>query len=186
MFTDESRRDCIQDYYETMQTSNILVLRWSRSLKKHLFTKEDIENCCKPFGVIVKVLRHEGAKRCAIVEFEQDASLAMEQLNNSKPEELIGRTLHVKFGKRKDDVKTFSGFLGLKNVSSVLFDRVENPIGDYVPGLKMYYNFVSEREETELINLVDTTDQWQKLSCRRVQHFGYAFDYTSRYSWFFK
>ncbi|KAI8811486.1 hypothetical protein BJ742DRAFT_736802 [Cladochytrium replicatum] len=49
-----------------------------------------------------------------------------------------------------------------------------------VPGLDVMLNFVSEEEEKVLVKFVDDTeDAWNHLRDRRVQHYGYIFDYSN-------
>ncbi len=45
-----------------------------------------------------------------------------------------------------------------------------------VPGLELIPDFVSEEEEKALLALVDSRS-WQTLAKRRVQHYGYEFQY---------
>jgi alkylated DNA repair dioxygenase AlkB len=48
------------------------------------------------------------------------------------------------------------------------------------PGLFLYYDFLTEREENDLIEQLDTNGYWDDRLSRKVQHFGYEFDYASR------
>lgn len=48
-----------------------------------------------------------------------------------------------------------------------------------IPGLFLIPNFISEAEEQQLLAHIDT-QPWQYLSKRRVQHYGYKFEYTQR------
>lgn len=45
-----------------------------------------------------------------------------------------------------------------------------------VPGLYIFEDFISENEEKELIETIDK-NKWDKLTNRRVQHYGYEFIY---------
>lgn len=45
-----------------------------------------------------------------------------------------------------------------------------------VPGLYLFEDFISESEEKELIETIDK-HKWDKLTNRRVQHYGYEFIY---------
>lgn len=50
-----------------------------------------------------------------------------------------------------------------------------------VPGATLLHEFVTPEEELEILELIDSPDvQWQRLAKRRVAHFGYAFDYSTR------
>jgi hypothetical protein len=46
-----------------------------------------------------------------------------------------------------------------------------------VPGLSLLLDFVSLSEEAELLAAVQC-GQWELLAKRRVQHYGYPFDYV--------
>ena len=48
-----------------------------------------------------------------------------------------------------------------------------------IKGLELYPNFISQKEEKELINSIDNSP-WLKDLKRRVQHYGYKYDYRSR------
>ncbi|GFH20131.1 tRNA methyltransferase [Haematococcus lacustris] len=55
--------------------------------------------------------------------------------------------------------------------------RTSDQLG--VPGLQLLHEFVSPGEEIELLNAV-AHGPWQHLAKRRVQHFGWEFDYSVR------
>ncbi|GFH22249.1 tRNA methyltransferase [Haematococcus lacustris] len=55
--------------------------------------------------------------------------------------------------------------------------RTSDQLG--VPGLQLLHDFVSPGEEIELLNAV-AHGPWQHLAKRRVQHFGWEFDYSVR------
>ena len=48
-----------------------------------------------------------------------------------------------------------------------------------VPGLKYVLDFISEREEEELVAVIDGAD-WSSELQRRVQHYGWRYDYKAR------
>jgi alkylated DNA repair protein alkB family protein 8 len=49
------------------------------------------------------------------------------------------------------------------------------------PGLILIEDFITEEEERRLLSSFSTTeDAWQVLSKRKVQHYGYEFDYLTR------
>ncbi len=48
-----------------------------------------------------------------------------------------------------------------------------------IPGLKLVRNFLTEAEEREIIAKIDTND-WSNELERRVQHYGWRYDYKSR------
>ena len=45
-----------------------------------------------------------------------------------------------------------------------------------IPGLFVIDDFISEKEEKEMLTLIDK-EKWVKLLNRRVQHYGYEFKY---------
>ena len=49
-----------------------------------------------------------------------------------------------------------------------------------VPGATLIEDFVTEREELEMLACVDGDERWQRLAKRKVLHYGYAFDYGTR------
>lgn len=60
-----------------------------------------------------------------------------------------------------------------------LFNFTEDIIAPKIQGLVYISDFISEQEEKHLIANVDKAD-WDNSLKRRVQHYGYKYDYTSR------
>ncbi|MFN5589280.1 MAG: hypothetical protein ACK48P_05545, partial [Holosporales bacterium] len=48
-----------------------------------------------------------------------------------------------------------------------------------VPGLSLLLDFITEAEERELLSVIDQ-QPWLADLQRRVQHYGYRYDYTAR------
>ncbi len=48
-----------------------------------------------------------------------------------------------------------------------------------INGLKVHFDFISQNEEKELLNNIDKTE-WLNDLKRRVQHYGYKYDYKAR------
>ena len=48
-----------------------------------------------------------------------------------------------------------------------------------INGLKVYFDFISKEEESTLLSKIDT-NEWLTDLKRRVQHFGYKYDYKAR------
>jgi hypothetical protein len=48
-----------------------------------------------------------------------------------------------------------------------------------IPGLYLIHDFVSEQEQQELLVHIDS-QPWQHLAKRRVQHYGFKFEYSQR------
>ncbi|MEK6733731.1 MAG: alpha-ketoglutarate-dependent dioxygenase AlkB [Pseudomonadota bacterium] len=56
---------------------------------------------------------------------------------------------------------------------------MQEPIIPNIPGLKYIPNYISEIEEKSLMNIIDQ-QSWLTDLKRRVQHYGYKYDYTAR------
>lgn len=48
-----------------------------------------------------------------------------------------------------------------------------------IQGLELHYDFISKNEEVELLNFIDNS-KWLNDLKRRVQHYGYKYDYKAR------
>ncbi|KAF6253259.1 hypothetical protein COO60DRAFT_433924 [Scenedesmus sp. NREL 46B-D3] len=48
-----------------------------------------------------------------------------------------------------------------------------------IPGLQLHSEFITPEQETALLQHIDQ-QPWQQLSKRRVQHYGFCFDYSQR------
>lgn len=48
-----------------------------------------------------------------------------------------------------------------------------------IKGLELHFDFVDEAEETELLHFIDNSE-WLDDLTRRVQHYGYKYDYKAR------
>jgi alkylated DNA repair dioxygenase AlkB len=57
--------------------------------------------------------------------------------------------------------------------------RIAPPKSEEIPGLIYVPNFLTEAQETELVAVIDKGD-WSSVLKRRVQHFGWRYDYKSR------
>ena len=49
----------------------------------------------------------------------------------------------------------------------------------HIAGLKILFDFISKEEEKELLNNIDKS-AWLTVLKRRVQHYGYKYDYKAR------
>jgi len=56
----------------------------------------------------------------------------------------------------------------------------QGEISEICPGLILVRDFLSEDEERELLQQLDSEGSWDERLSRRVQHYGYEFDYASR------
>jgi len=57
--------------------------------------------------------------------------------------------------------------------------RIESPTSKEIPGLVYVPNFLTEAQESELVALIDK-GEWSNVLKRRVQQFGWRYDYKSR------
>lgn len=63
-------------------------------------------------------------------------------------------------------------------MTGLLFD-IPAPAAPDIPGLQYLPNFITPNEERALIEVIDR-QQWLNDLKRRVQHYGYKYDYTAR------
>jgi alkylated DNA repair protein alkB family protein 8 len=88
-----------------------------------------------------------------------------------------GNSHPIKFSNGERTVFTFYSKIELKDV---LHNNEEAfPIAQYkcdIPGLYVIDDFITEEEQKKLIEDIDSND-WNKMSHRRVQHYGYEFLY---------
>ena len=55
-----------------------------------------------------------------------------------------------------------------------------DPVTEDIPGFALIRDFITEREEREIVQMIDETGQWSSELSRRVQHYGWRYDYRSR------
>lgn len=60
-----------------------------------------------------------------------------------------------------------------------IFEKLQNPYLRLINKLVLLENFISEEEETELLNTIDS-NLWSSELKRRVQHYGYRYDYKTK------
>lgn len=60
-----------------------------------------------------------------------------------------------------------------------IFEKLQNPYLRLTNKLVLLENFISEEEETELLNTIDS-NLWSSELKRRVQHYGYRYDYKAK------
>ncbi|KAG8375257.1 hypothetical protein BUALT_Bualt10G0081700 [Buddleja alternifolia] len=94
------------------------------------------------------------------------AQAAMKALNGHPCSNLGGRSLHIQYSVQS---------LGKVNTTDSV--PVSTSASDLdIPGLYLMHDFVTAKEEEELLAAVDSRP-WQHLAKRRVQHYGYEFRY---------
>jgi len=136
-------------------------------------------------------------------EKSNNENLIMEDLENIKNENYKkfiqkkkqeGSNENIKEFNNQSKIKTYCHNINFNNggertvftiFSKIESDKVEQnklcnfPNAQYkveIPGLYVFDDFISENEEKELIKILDN-NSWEKLTNRRVQHYGYEFIY---------
>ena len=66
------------------------------------------------------------------------------------------------------------------NTQDDLFQFEENATAERIPGLTYALDVLSESEELDLISKIDDSGKWSSAMRRRVQHYGFRYDYRSR------
>lgn len=107
---------------------------------------------------------------------EEDASKVVEKEEPKEERVVTGRhNVNTSTGERT--MFTFYSQIELNDV--IQNSNLSFPIANYkvdIPGLYVIDDFLTEEEETKMINDIDA-NEWKKLSNRRVQHYGYEFIY---------
>ncbi|KAK6158582.1 hypothetical protein DH2020_005896 [Rehmannia glutinosa] len=100
---------------------------------------------------------------------KSSAQAAMKALNGHPCSGLGGRSLHIQYSVQSHGK--------VNNTASVPVSTSASDLD--IPGLYLVHDFVTAKEEQELLAAVDD-NRWQHLAKRRVQHYGYAFCYDIR------
>ncbi|XP_057762678.1 alkylated DNA repair protein ALKBH8 homolog isoform X3 [Arachis stenosperma] len=133
---------------------------------------DDIASVFCKFGELKGVYAADESGTRVIVSFSEEGSAqsAFKALDGTPCPELGGRSLHIRYSviqpTPKDEVS---------DMVPVSINASELSI----PGLYLVHNFISAKEEEELLQAVDSRP-WNSLSKRRVQHYGYEFRYDIR------
>ena len=108
-------------------------------------------------------------KPWAVLSFadSRGAAAAMRALQGAP---LLGRPVHVQFTEAVPDKKPPA-------VARVACTSETRDVE--IPGLVLRENFVSTAEEADILAQLDALP-WEAQMSRRVQHFGFAFDYSTR------
>lgn len=133
---------------------------------------DDIASVFCKFGELKGVYAADESGTRVIVAYveESSAQAALKALHGRPCPQLGGRSLHIRY--------------------SVLQPTPQDQASDFVPvsitasdvsipGLYLVHDFISAKEEEELLQAVDCRP-WNSLSKRRVQHYGYEFRYDIR------
>ncbi|XP_022976811.1 alkylated DNA repair protein alkB homolog 8 isoform X2 [Cucurbita maxima] len=97
---------------------------------------------------------------------ESSARAALEALHGRPCPLLGGRTLHIRYSIIRPSISQLNDSVSVSLSASEL----------NIPGLYLLHDFVTAKEEEELLLEVDARP-WNNLAKRRVQHYGYEFCY---------
>ncbi|XP_027360155.1 alkylated DNA repair protein ALKBH8 homolog isoform X2 [Abrus precatorius] len=126
---------------------------------------------CK-FGELKGVYAADESGTRVIVSFVEEGSAhaALKALDGRPCPQLGGRSLHIRYSVLQPTPQVLSS--DLVPVSLTASDLS-------IPGIYLVHDFLSAKEEEELLQTVDCRP-WNSLSKRRVQHYGYEFCYDTR------
>ncbi|KAK7309464.1 hypothetical protein RJT34_06214 [Clitoria ternatea] len=133
---------------------------------------DDVASVFCKFGALRGVYAADESGTRVIVSFSEECSAqeALKALHGRPCPQLGGRTLHIRFSvlqpTQQDRV---SDLIPVSITASDL----------NIPGIYLVHDFISAKEEEELLQAVDCRP-WNSLSKRRVQHYGYEFCYDNR------
>lgn len=103
-----------------------------------------------------------------------------EQLDNHKKHKHVSiNTLHhnISFNTGERSIFTIFSKIGADKVEQGKLCNCPNAQFQVnIPGLYYFEDYITEKEEQDLIESLDK-NKWEKLSNRRVQHYGYEFIY---------
>ncbi|XP_075640737.1 alkylated DNA repair protein ALKBH8 homolog isoform X2 [Castanea sativa] len=124
------------------------------------------------FGEVNGVFAADESGARVIVSYcdESSARAALEALDGHPCPELGGRTLHIRYSVLQPTAPDQIN-------DSVPVSLVASDLN--IPGLYLVHDFVSTKEEEELLASIDERP-WKSLAKRRVQHYGYEFCYETR------
>lgn len=143
-----------------------LHVSWSRKIKRDA----DLETIFAPYSP-VKISRHKRSVAYITFASATDATKAKNELHASEWGCIGGRRLFVVFAMSNAD---------FRQPAAVLADPALAAAA--VSGLVLLLEFVTPEEEAEMITALDSPPCFWRtdIKTRRVQHFGYEFDYNTR------
>lgn len=124
------------------------------------------------FGEVRGVYAADDSGTRVVVSFAEEkcAETALRALNGRPCPELQGRFLHIQYSILQPPTLVQSD-------SSVPVSLQASEVN--IPGLYLWHDFISSREEEDMLTAVDH-NPWRTLAKRRVQHYGYEFLYDRR------
>lgn len=133
---------------------------------------EDISMAFSEFGEVRGVSAADESGTRVIVSFSDKGSsqAAFSAFNGRPCSKLAGRCLHIRYSVPRP----VSPVQAHDFVDVCLTAKELN-----IPGLYLFQNFITPKDEEELLAAVDSRP-WISLAKRRVQHYGYEFCYQTR------
>ncbi|XP_031284564.1 alkylated DNA repair protein ALKBH8 homolog isoform X2 [Pistacia vera] len=131
---------------------------------------EAIESVFSSFGTVKGVYAADESGARVIVSYfdESCAQSALKSLNGCPCPDLGGRSLYIRYSVLQPPTPRGQ----VNNSVPVSLSTLELNI----PGIYLWHDFISGKEEEELLAAVDSRP-WKNLAKRRVQHYGYEFCY---------
>ncbi|KAA8521052.1 hypothetical protein F0562_011795 [Nyssa sinensis] len=131
---------------------------------------DTIASAFSTFGEVKGVYAADESGTRVIVSYSEESSAqtALKVLDGHPCPELGGRCLHIRYS-------VFQPPSQVDNLVPVSLEASELNI----PGVYLLHDFVTAKEEEELLAAVDGRP-WRSLAKRRVQHYGYEFCYETR------
>ncbi|OQS01355.1 alkylated DNA repair protein alkB 8 [Achlya hypogyna] len=167
-----------QQQRKTSQTP-YLSLTWTKRGKKHVVTEETLREQLSVHGSVVQIIMGTGSRKTAIVEFStaESAAAAKEALDGVPVASIGGKAFHMEFAVLRKTYEAEAAFNRVPNFDST---RMDADPSSFVPGLLVYRDFITEAEETLLLEELDKGDWRRTIRARQVQHFGYEFNYKTQ------
>ncbi|CAK4628838.1 unnamed protein product [Aphanomyces euteiches] len=153
-----------------------LSLTWSKKGKKFVVTEQTLVDLLAVYGPVKQVIMGTGSRKTAIVEFEnaKDAEAARAALDGQV---VGGKKFHVELAMLRKAYEEACSFSRVPNYDSA---RREIDPATFVPGLLVYKDFITEEQETILLDELDKSEWKNDVRARQVQHFGYVFNYKTQ------
>lgn len=131
-----------------------------------------ITSAFSTYGAVKGVYPADESGTRVIVSYyeETSAQAALKALNRYPCPDLGGRSLHIQYSVHQPHCKAQTN-------DSVQVSLEASELN--IPGVYLMHDFLSAKEEEELLAAVDARP-WQSLAKRRVQHYGYEFCYETR------
>lgn len=152
--------------------SRHVVVEWGKRSKKVKVTGDLLASILSACGSVSRAEVGE-AGRCGFASFgcEDEAARAVAELNGVSCERLRWRKLRIAFADLIDVAEREARYLPIECTSATA--------GVEVPGLELQEQWVSAAEEEELLSAIAAAP-WDCHLRRRVQHYGFPFDYVTR------